>query len=437
MRPAFLLGFLLGLVPACKCEKDQPTTTTWTPPLPSSVAPVPSGFHADDAPFDADREHPFNRAHRALFGRKIKGSVSVCLTKGKGACLSESPIAVMGNPTVAQELDLGGDESIFFIGNDVEFLTEPKRIDEIDRALGDAIKLAERANPTARALLQSDAWERYDSITRELAGSTAHAEELGRVRRRIVELMRALALSSGELRSIPANLPELEVAYPELLSQINSRQGWIEVRTRANERSEEALVEGTRHAKQAGNRFAFRVLVRVPEAAGGADWLTLRVRKGEDPRSPLPKGTRLVLMGSPLAISKTGEVVPLPIVTLVETRVAPDKPQDSLATAPFDVLEGRRALFTRSERMGGGLERLAPDAAIPMGATCATNPSARVPQRAVCATCHAGETRLTGPMTHGKTVLEVEDDPSRAATTVAKAKTADPSFVELLRALRK
>lgn len=437
MRRALWLGLCVVLLPACKCDKDapKPTPSAWA--LPSSVAPVPSGFHSDDVPFDADREHAFNRVHRALFGRKIRGSVSGCLTKGEGACLKESPIAIMGSPTQPREIDLGGDESIFFIGSDVEFLTEPNRIDEIDRAVGDAIQLAERANPTARALLQNDVWERYDSITHELAGSTAHAEELRRVRRRIVELIRALALSSGELRSIPANLGEVEVAYPELLSGISSRQGWSEVRTRANERNDDALVEGTRHAKQAGNRFAFRVLVRVPEAAGGADWLTLRVRKGEDPRAPLPKGTRLVLMGYPLAISKTGEVVPLPIVTLVESRFAADKPPESLATAPFDVLEGRRALFTRAERKGGGLERLAADAAIPMGATCATNPSARVPQRAVCATCHSGEMRLTGPMTHGKTELEVEDDPSRAATTVAKAKSADPGFVELLRALGK
>jgi hypothetical protein len=343
----------------------------------------------------------------------------------------------MGSPTQARDLEIGADESIFFIGNDVEFLAEEKRVDEVDRAIKDAIAVAERASPTARALLQNDAWERYDSLTRQLAGAAAHADELRRVRRRVVDLMRALALSSGELRAIPANLGELEVAHPDLLSGINTRQGWTEVRTLSNEQEDAELVEGTRHAKQAGNRFAFRVLVRVPDAAGGVDWLTLQLRKSGDARAVLPKGTRLALVGSPLAISKTNEIVPLPIVTLVELRVAPEKPPESLATAPFEVLEGRRALFTRAERLGGGVERLAPDAEVPMGATCATNIATRVPMRAVCATCHAGEARLTGPMTHGKTELQVEDDPSRAATTVVEAKSAEASFLELVRALSK
>lgn len=398
---------------------------------------MPSGSHSDEPPFDTERDHPFNRVHRALFARKLRGSVSGCLTRGTGACLKESPTGVMGSPTQPRELDIGGDESIFFIGNDVAFLAEEKRVDEIDQAIKDAIAVAGRASPTARALLQNDAWERYDSLTRELAGSTAHADQLRRVRRRVVDLMRALALPSGELRAIPANLGELEVAHPELLWGIGSRQGWTEVRSLANEQRDAELVEGTRHAKQAGNRFAFRVLVRVPADAGGVDWLTLQLQKADDARAGLPKGTRLALLGSPLAISKTNEIVPLPIVTLVELRTAPEKPATSLLDAPFDVLEGRRSLFTRAERRGGGLERLAPDADVPMGATCSTNIAMRVPMRAVCATCHAGEARLTGPMTHGKTVLEVEDDPSRAATTVVKAKSADPSFVELIRALGK
>jgi hypothetical protein len=427
----------LWLVPGCKCEKDAPRALSSAPLVPSSVPPVPSGFHSDDSPFDADREHPFNRVHRALFGRKQKGSVSACLASGAGACLGDSPTAVMGSPTQARELELGGDESVFFIGHDVEFLADPKRIEAIDRAVGDAIRVAERTNPTARALLQNDAWERYDSLTRALAGAPARADELRRVQKRIVELIRGIALSSGELRSIPANLGEAEAAYPELLGGIAARQGWTEVRTLSNERAEEPLAEGTRHAKQSGNRFAFRVLVRVPPDGGGVDWLTLELRNGGDGRAVLPKGTRLALLGSPLAISKTKEIIALPIVTVVELRTAADKASASLATAPFDVLEGRRALLTRRERPGGGLERLAPDAPIPMGATCATNMGTRVPMRAACATCHAGGTRLTGPMTHGKTELQVEEDPSRALATVVKAKSVDPSFVELVRAFAK
>jgi cytochrome c553 len=148
----------------------------------------------------------------------------------------------------------------------------------------------------------------------------------------------------------------------------------------------------------------------------------------------LPPGSRLVLAANPLALSSTGEIVPVPLFVLVETREAgaPGATVRTLDELRYDVLEGRRAFLTASPRPGGGLERLAADTPTPLGATCSPTPSNQVPLRSVCATCHGTDgARLTGPMRHGKVAFEIESDPSAAARTVARDKARDPAFTEL------
>jgi hypothetical protein len=427
-------GIFFALVPACKCQREQSSPPSSSVTWPASVARVPGNYHPSQALFDPDPKHPFNRVHRALFDRKVPGAVSACGKAPGRACLKQSPTAILGGPTEKQEIELGGDEPTLFIGTDVKFLAEPKRADEVDAAVSQSFAVIQHAKPAALVLLQNDLWERYDSISRELAAVPPGGDELARIRKRIVELIRALALPSDRLRALPPSLPEAETAYPEFLAGVSERRGWVEIRTTANEHDGQPMLEGTRHARQAGHRFAFRVLARVPDAAGGSGWLEERLKA--EGSLEVPRDTRLVLLGSPLALANDGEIVPVPWVILVETRLAVDDEPLNLNNAPFDVLEGRRELFTRTVRPGGGLQHLAPDSWVPMGATCAPTPTLQVPLRASCNMCHGGKARITGPMTHGRTRLEVESDPARAALTVAQQKSKDPVYLELARAIR-
>ncbi len=399
---------------------------------PASVPAVASNFQPGDALFDTDPKHPFNRLHRALFTRKVQGTMQRCLREG--SCRKQSPSALLGAAPDRSELEIGGDEPTLFIGNDVSFLAEPGRAEQVDRAIDAALPLASAASPIVSVLLQNDLWERYDSISRELdAGGRAGSEELSRIRRRIVELMRKLGRPKAELEAIGSNLPEVEAAYREFMPNIGSGAGWVEVAASASERPEEKLLPTTRHSTQAGHRMSFRVLVQVPPSAGGGDWVKAHLEDGA--LSPVPLGTRLALVASPLAVSSDSEVVAVPLVVLVEMRVARkvNPAPKTLDDVAVEVFEGRRSLLTRSPRPGGGLERLPPDADIPMGATCAADPLVRIPLRATCVACHAGASRVTGPMTHGQTRFEVEADPKRAAAIVVEFKSRDPSFAALAR----
>jgi len=425
-------GMALGLVGAvaalgCKCRADPPPAES--PLALPSVPPVPSGFVAGARRFDADVEHPYNAVHRALFDRESEANVPDCVDAG--TCVQGSPMAPLGGPSARRRVHLGGDELAIFSGPNVDYLAEAARATEVERAVERALGLDPTRAPIAALLLQNDLWDRYDQIFADLAkGDRAGGDELRRVQRAVVRLIRHLALAPAAIGALPDNLAEVEAAYPTLIPGLSRRQGWTEIRTRANERRSEPLRYATRHTRVAGHRLVFRVLVAAP---GGV----LRLPTSERPS--LPPGTRFALVASPLAIARGAELVASPLVTLIELRVASSESfvARSLTELPFDVLDGRRALLTQVPRPGGGLERLAPDALVPLGATCMPSMGVLVPMRSACPNCHGmpGAT-LTGPMTHGDVVFEEEPDPKAAFARTIAEKGLDPAFAALLPEIR-
>jgi hypothetical protein len=439
VRSAALGVLALFVATGCRCDPgtgspSPPPAVVQTPPAVASSVPVPRDFRPSSSPFDRDRDHPFNRVHRALFLRRAQLRVPSCSLSDAGAsCRSQNPTALLGAEGQLVEREIGHDELTTFIGGDAEFLADPARMAEAQAAISAAQGVAASASALARVLLQNDLWERYDAIGALLGSEHAAAGALRALRQRIADLMFVLALPAEALRGVASNQAEIAAAQPELLPEFASERGWVELRTISAERpGEEPTLVGTRHAERAGHRVAFRVLARIAADAGGYGWLEQRLK--DEPHAQLPVESRLALVASPLAISTAGEIVPVATIVLVEIRVAKAEQHriQTLDDAALDVLEGRRELLLRRPSPGGGLERLAPDALIPQGATCAPHTELLAPLRSTCVQCHGGTgARLTGPMRHGRTRFEIETDRSAAARQVAQKKAEASDFREL------
>jgi hypothetical protein len=366
--------------------------------------------------FDAEA---WNRVHAALFARQTDVGHPSC---GE-ACGRKSPEDVLGAATVGRKTMLGGDEPQIFISEDVYFLEEPARNAEVLAAIEAARQVPVGSRALQAALLQSDCWERFDAIVEWLArGFPKDRAALERLLAPLAGLIRHLAVPRSTLSALRANLPELERAFPSLLGGLSALRGWREIRTEFTEPPDESVWRSTtRHAERWGYRFVFRVFVRTTATI-------------VEPGQALPPGSTMVLVGAPLAIASDGEIVVLPVTTLVEMRraAAPDFRAPSIADLPFDVFEATRANLRASPRVAGGFVHLSRDALLPMGASCLPNRSVRTPLAAVCIACHrqSGE-RLTGPLTHGDFRIFLETDRDRAARAVIATKLDTASWRRL------
>jgi hypothetical protein len=175
----------------------------------------------------------------------------------------------------------------------------------------------------AAVLLQNDLWTRFDELDFWLRRTDPpvrlRSEErraLADLRTRLGRMIRRLALPEPVLRSIPPNPPEAARAHPDLLADLDSERGWQEVGLEGDGPHEPR--RGTRHGQVSGYTSVFRVLARVPSAAGGSAWLR-RALASHPVQLALPAGTRTVILQTPMAISQRGQLFAVPLVTLIET----------------------------------------------------------------------------------------------------------------------
>jgi hypothetical protein len=406
----------LSALTGCTCKPIVPGTA----PPPERSAFSGRGVGAVEPLFDDTPSHPLNAAHALLFSRERSVGVAPCSLDG--GCLGLSVAELHRTPFVTQRVHEGGDEPLAFIGGEVDFLSG--RAPQLERALATVIGRAVPTSPVARALFQNDLWERFEALSEP--GASA---ELVALKPSLARAIAAVALTNAELAALPQNFAEVGRAYPELLPGWGGPE-WLEVRAEFTDNpTDTELRRDTKHAERWGHRYAFRVLARVPPEAGGADWLRAHLTFGTE----LPAGTTLALVGSPLVLSKEGEVVPLSLVTLVELRRSTGgTAAASLGELPYDVLEGKRALLRLAARPNGGLVHLGPETPVPVGATCLTDRTSREPLKGACAMCHGnGAMKISGPFAHGEVRLMEEKDPTAAAREIARIKKASPELASL------
>lgn len=420
MRLVFVV--LLTLV-GCRC-KDKPVevpavpraTTTWAP---HEVAAVPDDVYGVPA---------WSKVFALAFERKISIGVPGCHV-ADGGCLDVDPMRMRGEPMVSQDQILGRDEPLAFIGEQVTFLEAPTRRERLEQAIDDAMKVDPATAPVAAVLFQNDLWERVDAINAAIANEPgADWAVLDAVRKKLVGLMKHVALTKEQMSSLPGNEAAVSRRYPELLAGFAERDGWAELVSQSTEHEGGAWSHTTRHAERHGHRMVFRVFIH--HAQGRAVLAQALTRWPE----PLPAGTRFVITGAPMALLRDGSLEPAPFITLLETRQARAEGfiPTQIGALEHDVLEGTRFSLTRTLADSGGLERLGRDALLPVGATCMPDFTSRLPSASTCLMCH-GPTgaRITGPMAHGEVRFELTDDGAAAARAVAEAKRASASFQTL------
>lgn len=419
MRVATLV--VAVVVSGCTCRRaDKPapvvparSTTSWAA---HEVAAVPEDIYGVPA---------WSKVFALAFERRVSVGLPECSVDG--GCLEADALGLRGAPMVSRELVLGRDEPLAFIGEQVTFLAEPGRRAALEEAIDGALRVDPSTAPVAAVLFQNDLWERVDAISEAIRREPAvDWAGLTSLRTKLVTLMKHVSLTRAQLATLKANEALVERQFPELLAGFASRDGWDEIIAESTARPD--VLEWkrtTRHAERHGFRVVFRVFVHDPQ---GRAALAQRLTRWPE---PFPEGSRFVITGAPVVITKERDLVPAPFITLLETRQvrADVGALGSVGAVPVDVLEGRRATLTRHLDTTGGLERLPRDALIPVGATCMPDFTSRVPLASTCFTCHAPVgARLTGPMTHGQTRLSLVAEPSSASRAVIEEKRRAAEF---------
>ena len=401
------------MLAGCKCrepvkpvEPARPVRamTTW---LPHEVAAVPEDVYGVPA---------WSKVFALAFERRVQVGVPSCAVDG--GCLGRDPLAIRAEPMVTNELVLGRDEPLAFIGEQVTFLEAPARRAALERAIDEAMTIEPSSAPVAAILFQNDLWERVDAITEAIATQPgADWAVLEALRTKLVALMKHVSLPRAALEALHSNEGAVERRFPQLLSGFAARDGWVELVSRSREH--QVWRTTTRHSERHGHRVVFRVFVHHPSGRAVVEQLAARWPE------PFPDGSRFVITGAPLVRTREGELVVAPFITLLETRQARAQGfiPDSIGELANDVLEGKRSTLVRSLDDTGGLELLARDALIPVGATCMPDFTSRFPAASTCSGCH-GPTgaRLTASLGTEEAQFRLTEDPSEAANAVAQAK---------------
>lgn len=415
-----------------------------------SLSPAPALPPA--LPLFADQvQHPWNRLHRALFARPATVKQAACLAT-RSCDVLPTPVGFFEETRDFQAEYADQPPQLMLPG--IDHVLAAERYGEAVQALEAALAIAPETQPVAAALLQHDLWERFDAVQQALADPGRDAEsraKLRELRDGVGMLITKLALPAATLDQIPSNLALLVQRYPDVVGGLTdpaaaaSKEAegasWVELLTRsaALPRSfDPPLRDGTRHAVLAGYRAVFRIFASVPAAQGGAAWLRRELAK-QASFLRLPPGSRMALFEQPLVISREGEPLPLPLITLLESRrvPAPAAPGQRLVQAgvtrlselPFTVLEGKRQLLRAIGPGQPGLLRLAPAAPFPQGGTCAPRPELLQPVSSVCLMCHQPDTEhLSGTMSHGEQSIRLADDNRAAARAVIEEKRGRGEF---------
>ena len=436
--------------PAESSAQRSPSTA----PLAMMSLPPPPALPPALPLFADDVHHPWNRLHQALFARRATVKQVACLAT-RSCDVLPTPVGFFEETRDFQAEYADQPPQLMLPG--IDHLLSAQRYSEAVQALEAALAIAPETQPVAAALLQHDLWERFDAVQQALAdpgrdaGSRAELREL---RDGVGVLIAKLALPAATLDKIPSNLPLLVRRHPDILGGLTDPAAaasqdagavWVELLTRsaALPRSfDPPLRDGTRHAMLAGYRAVFRIFASVPAAQGGAAWLRRELAK-QTSFVRLPPGSRMAIFEQPLVISREGKPLPLPIITLLESRrvPVPAAPGQHIVQAgvtrlselPFTVFEGKRQLLRAIGPGQPGLLRLAPAAPFPQGGTCAPRPELLQPASSVCLMCHQPDSEhLSGTMSHGEQSIRLADDNRAAARAVVEEKRSRGEFKLLL-----
>ncbi|HKC10594.1 MAG TPA: hypothetical protein VKI41_00905 [Vicinamibacteria bacterium] len=276
-----------------------------------------SNGDAVDTVYSANPDHPWNRLHRDLVMRHDREA--------------RRHVGAVGDPLLWQAstylLDVPSHAAA--IG----------RLDEFLRS--DAASLIRE--PLPRAILQQDLWALFDWVSTQEQRSGEKARDL---LRRLVAVLRQLALTPAEIRALPDNYRQAVAAgrYPGQAGPLKEGRPFLPADLFAPDgswvslsalREEEPLARF--HVGEASGRAVFHVLIRLPGGRAATLHYLERLRSFPLP-GPLepdgradslpstdvpqfPPGTQLALVRRGMVIDTKGMPSPVPIVTQLQLRV--------------------------------------------------------------------------------------------------------------------
>jgi hypothetical protein len=280
--------------------------------------------------FDPDPQHPWNRLHRFLYARVTQD----------GKVYDQESLEPLLTPQS-------------------RFLTEGKSHDLAVALLDEFLR--ERADqrvkdPVRRAVLQRDLWAVFAVLvgdarhTYHIDGESGRITALDRfedpgdhdlrpeqrvrrraVQRRLVQVMRRIALTPEEIDALPDNFglavrsgafatafdpkqPERAFLPPDLLSADGS---WIAVSNFT--RSNEEFLAAPQHTCFVKGRSVFVVYLRLPQCRKATEDFIKRAHGKELPQ--FPEGTQTALLRRTVLIDSTGRLRVAPLVESLQLRV--------------------------------------------------------------------------------------------------------------------
>jgi len=329
-----------------------------------------------DGPYDPNPHHPWNELHQALFTWHPLASDQAEEHEGD-PLFWPLPKEAWDKWTVSKEL-----------------------AGCIDRFNEKLIQ-----DPLKRAMLQHDVWMFLDGLEGLPMGNTrtypmGEETERNALRQKLVPILRQLALTSEEIRSLPDNYSQAVKAkvYPPFPDPKDAEQPFLPPDLWEQEsswvlvgREDEALL-AEEHVKLVRGRSAFFILLALPEGRKATlDYLTtLRsLHQISSPPKP-PVGTRVILLRRAFLLDPKGVPQLSPLTEEIRMRVSIEA-TDPGAAGLFEFHLVRSQLFS-GRTVGLRTSKSEDRAAFPVFHRLAT---ARGTIRNSCKQCHSSGAELT------------------------------------------
>jgi hypothetical protein len=300
--------------------------TVWFAVPPAATTGEATIPGAPRAVFDADPDHLWNRLHHCLYSRTSQDGSVYAPESLEPFFLPTSKFLVEGR---SHELAL-------------------KLLDKFLKTRADEAI----ADPVKRAVLQRDLWAVFTTLVGD-ARQGIEVEDRGRVistdrledaaeaapektprrrdiEKRLVQIMRRIALAPEQIDALPDNLSEavkagaypgaFDAAHPDrafLPPDLLARSGpWVAVSN--SRRADNGSVAAVHHVAFTKGRSVFVVFLRLPEGRRATEAYLEKLQKGE--LQQFPQGTQTALLRPTLLIDSRGKLRLSPLTESLQVR---------------------------------------------------------------------------------------------------------------------
>lgn len=284
----------------------------------------------------------------------------------------------------------------FLVDDGIRVVLKDPAYADFKKALQDGLADTAPRDAMARVLMQSDLWSAYDIVFRYQHYEQQGQYELAQRRLEVLDLlgrlMRKVALTPGEIRTLPYNYSMARTRYA--LPDLFGKTGWVEIKW-FSYRLHDAAVD---------YRRVTRVFLKPAETPKDMQKFLNDFRAGASPVTERLDGVALVIQ--PSLVDTRGEVEPVNIATDLQLRMFQKAPVDKTRIGVYEI--NRRLL---RDAASGFMAADGEDAYFPAAGNdysfASPNGASRsaplvVKQRTRCTMCHGED--LTGLMTFSMAV---------------------------------